>query len=168
MPTLLRLFSAVLSLALMAGCSASSGSKLIGQPAPETRITLLDGDQVALNQYIGHGSPVVVAFWATTCMYSPRAVEKLDHLAATLKPRGVQFIAISIDKEKAADDVRNMIKYRDMKNFTHAFSGNDVHDEAYISFDGGELPYILVIDGTGKVVAAGDKASVVEEYFKPA
>ena len=149
------------------GCSGSNSAKLIGQPAPATRVQLLDGDPAPLSQFMGNGKPLVLVFWASTCMYSPRTIESLDKLAVKLQPRGVQFLAVSIDKNKAESEVRDLIKYRDMGHFVHAFSGNDVHDEAYISFQGDELPYVLVIDGAGKIVAAGHRASVVEEYFFP-
>ena len=162
-----KLLSIILLGFLVVGCSAASGSKLIGKPAPLSRVTLLDGDIVALDQFVGHGKPAVLAFWATTCSYSPRAIESLDRIAVKLKPQGVQFLAISIDKSDAIEKLHGMVKYREMKNLTHCYSGNDVYDEAYISYDGGELPYFVVIDGQGTVVAAGNKASVVEDYFKP-
>jgi hypothetical protein len=151
---------------LLSGCSASRSSNLVGQRAPLSRITDMDGQLTSMGKYIGSGAPTVIVFWATTCRISPRAVEKLDGMAKRLKPRGVQFLAVNIDKASALDDVKNMIKYRDMGNLQHFFSGNDVYDEAYISYQGDEIPLFVVIDATGNIVATGHKASIVEEYFK--
>ena len=152
--------------AVLSGCAASGGAKLVGQPAPLTRLTPLVGDMTTLNQYIGQGKPTVIAFWATTCSMSPRAIERVDAMAKKLRSQGVQFLAISIDKAAAIEDVRGMVKYRRMGEFTHFFSGNDVYDEAYISYRGDQIPYFIVVDGAGTIVASGHKPSVVGDYFK--
>ena len=152
---------------LLGGCAASGTSKLIGQPAPATRVTMLnDGSIVSLDRYLGAGKPLVIAFWATTCTYSPRAMEALDRVAQKLKPQGVEFVAVSIDKADNEQRLRDLIKYRQLGDLTHTFSGNDVYDETFMAYKAGELPFFVVIDGHGIIVAAGDKVSVVEDYFK--
>ncbi|NDC39594.1 MAG: TlpA family protein disulfide reductase [Proteobacteria bacterium] len=151
---------------LIGGCAASRSSSLIGQAAPLSRVTQLDGDVTTLESFLGKGRPTVLAFWATSCSLSPRAIERVNDAAKRLKPLGVQFLAISIDKAETLPTLRSMVQYRRMSEFTHFFSGNDVYDEAYISYKGDEIPYFLVIDGKGTVVASGHKPSVVEESFK--
>lgn len=162
----LAMVLSISAIVLLSGCSASRSSNLVGQRAPLSRITDMNGQLTSMGKYIGSGTPTVIVFWATTCRISPRAVEKLDGMAKKLKPRGVQFLAINIDKATAFNDVKDMIKYRDMGNLEHFFSGNDVYDEAYISYQGDEIPLFVVIDAAGNIVATGHKASIVEEYFK--
>jgi len=160
-----HIVSIVILGAVLSGCAASGGKNLVGQPAPLTRLTQLEGDVTSLEQYVGRGKPTVLAFWATTCSMSPRAIERVDAMAKKLRPQGVQFLAISIDKVAAIEDLRGMVKYRRMGEFTHFFSGNDVYDEAYISYRGDQIPYFVVIDGAGTIVASGHKPAVVQEYF---
>jgi thiol-disulfide isomerase/thioredoxin len=161
-----HIVSIVILGAVLSGCAASGGKNLVGQPAPLTRLTQLEGDVTSLDQYVGRGKPTVLAFWATTCSMSPRAIERVDAMAKKLRPQGVQFLAISIDKVAAIEDLRGMVKYRRMGEFTHFFSGNDVYDEAYISYRGDQIPYFVVIDGAGTIVASGHKPAVVQEYFQ--
>lgn len=150
---------------VLTGCAGSVSTTLVGKPAPLTRLTGLDGDVTTLDNYVGGGKTTVLAFWATTCNLSPRAIERVDNLAKKLGPQGVRFLAVSIDKAGALEDLRGMVQYRNMKEFTHFFSGNDVYDEAYMSYKGDEIPYFVIIDGAGTIVATGHKPSVVEEYF---
>ena len=117
----------LISLSLLCvGCSSSSGAKILGKQAPLTRLTMLNSGEMISSDTLKQ--PLVLAFWATTCKSSPRAIEKLNSYADELADRGVSIVAISIDKSEAFDDVKAMIKYREIDQISHAFSGNDVYD----------------------------------------
>lgn len=146
-----------------AGC-ATDGAKLIGKPAPETRFTLLEGEYVPLKRY--RGKTVVVTFWAHWCHSSRPALLRLDEFAEKLGRNDVVFLAANLDEVKDLAEVKERIVHQDLDGFQHAFSGNAGSDEAFVAFQGGRLPYFLIIDPQGVVVAAGNSDSLVYEYFE--
>lgn len=164
MIVLLRRFLPLLVVLAAAGC-ASDGARLIGRPAPETRFTLLDGDYVALKSY--RGKTVVVIFWAQWCHRSGPAIARLQEFAAKLNRDDVVFLAASLDEVKDIGKLKDRIVYQHLDNLQHAFSGNAGYDEAYVTFEGSDMPYVLVIDPAGTVRAAGNTDSIVYDYFEP-
>lgn len=108
----------------------------------------------------------MVVFWATWCSKSRRVLNKLNAFAGRYAGRNdVVFLAASIDKADKIQDVKDRVTYTQLNNFRHAFSGNDIYDEAYISFDGDNLPFIVVIDPAGKVVHIGTEDDPVYAAF---
>jgi peroxiredoxin len=148
---------------MLTGC-AVDGQKLIGTPAPETRFTLLEGDYVPLKRY--RGKTTVLIFWAQWCHSSGPTMKRLQEFSEKMQRSDVVFLAASLDEVKDVGKLRERIVYQDLDNFQHAFSGNAGSDEAFIAFEGGRLPYIVVIDPKGVVVAAGNSDSVVYEHFE--
>lgn len=145
----------------LTGCGASSvsvGKQFINGPAPYTKVTTLDGDLISLDEF--KGKEVVLAFWATWCHRSTPVMEKLNEYAKRLKGRNdVVFLAVSVDKAEKLSKVNERAEY--LTGFRHAFSGNEAYDEAWQAFRGTDLPYVIVIDKTGRVVDVGDTEEVV-------
>ncbi len=149
------------------GCSGQSKLKneeLIGKFAPYTRLTMLDGEWVALQDY--KGKTTVMVFWATWCNKSRKALNKINAFAKSL-PAGNdgQFFAISVDKSEKLQEVKERLNSTDLSAFVPAFSGNESADEAYQAFGGESLPYIVVINKAGKVVAAGNDDAPIYQAF---
>lgn len=164
----LRRMIAVMFVAGMAflstGCAGRMGPALeIGKPAPYSRFTLLSGEWITLDQY--RGKPTVVIFWASTCSQSPKAVERLNRLVGRIGKQRGTFIAASLDKAETLEEIKEMIRLRDMDNLIHAMSGNAEYDEAYLALKGSELPYVLIVGADGTMIYAGTSVGVVEEFF---
>jgi len=151
---------------LMTACALGSRSyEWGGKPAPYTKFTMLDGSSVALDEL--RGKNVVVIFWATTCGYARRVMERLNrYLQAHGREKNLEIIAVSVDKAEKLDDVRDRIRFDELYSMRHAFSGNDVQDEAYMAFDVGSLPAVFVISPRGIVLASGGSDHVVYEALR--
>lgn len=142
------------------GCGSTAGRHFINNPAPVTLLSMEDGTTKSLSQY--EGRPVVINFWATWCKNSGPIMNRLDQFAA--KNPNVAVLAISLDKLSQEAEVKER-----MKRYPHlqlVYSGNDVSDIAYISWEGDMIPYIAVVEGDGKVVAVGNSDDIVYQYFK--
>lgn len=151
----------------MAACSGSAPeTALLGMQAPDTRFTMMDGETVLLGDMRGH--PAVVIFWATHCNKSQREIRKLNSLthAPGMKSRGVAFVAVSVDKLEKQELLNQRIQSDELTGLKHAFSGNDVSDEAYQAFDVGTLPTIIVIDPAGKIIYRGTEADEAAEALQ--
>lgn len=151
--------------AFFAGCAVNHGDKFIGQPAPYTRITMLDGTYLPLEAL--RGKTVALFFWAQWCHRSGPIMARLNEYAQKFRDRkDVVFLAVSTDKLEDLDKLKDRILYQRLDGFQHAFSGNGGGDEAFMAFEGVNLPYLLVIDPSGKVVAAGESEQVVTDNVK--
>lgn len=158
--------SAALILVILCGLLGCTppGLRFVGKPAPETRFTLLEGDYVPLKKF--RGKTVVLMFWAQWCHSSGPAIARLQEFAKKLERSDVVFLAASLDEVKDVTKLKERIVYQHLDNFQHAFSGNAGSDEAFIAFEGTNLPYLFIIDPQGVVVAAGDSDSLVYDYFE--
>lgn len=155
----------LLTVALVFGGCSSPGLRFVGKPAPETRFTLLEGEYVPLKKF--RGQTVVLIFWAQWCHSSRPVMVRLHEFSAKLGRSDVVFLAASLDEVKDVAKLKERIVYQHLDNFQHAFSGNAGSDEAFIAFEGSTLPYLLIVDPQGVVVAAGSSDSIVYDYFEP-
>lgn len=64
------------------------------QPSANLRFTLLDGGTTSLAAL--RGRPVLVAFWATTCVPCIEEVPDLVRLYREFHPRGLELIAVTM------------------------------------------------------------------------
>lgn len=74
----------------------------VGQAAPELDTVLIDGSVLTARQT--EGKVVARLFWATWCHFCVSELPGLQKLHDTYKSRGLEIIAISLDRD--ADDVR--------------------------------------------------------------
>ena len=166
---MMRRFSFVLLvvfLSFLSGCAASGpGPKeLIGKMAPWTKFTTLEGGWLSIEEL--RGKTAVVVFWASWCAKSRKKLSRLGLFAEQFAGRSdVVFVDASIDKAEKLEDVQNLITYGSFGRSRHCFSGNEYYDEAYISFRGDELPYIIIINPDGQVVDSGNDDEMVYKYF---
>jgi peroxiredoxin len=78
------------------GSSSGTESALVGNPAPDIQLDLLDGKTFRLSET--RGEVVVLDFWASwcgPCMQSMPAVEKVT---SEVKARGVRLIAVNLQE----------------------------------------------------------------------
>ena len=134
--------TALLCLALLAGCNSGSHPPRIGNAAPD--FTIKDSQHtVTLSQL--RGKPVVLNFWATWC---PPCVEEMPSLVQLQKELGnkVTILAVSEDADDAAyhqfihDHGVDLLTVRDTERKTN---------EMYGTF---KFPETFIIDSNGKII----------------
>ena len=89
---------AVVGVLFFAGQQGGKRSKLVreGDPAPEFRLTALDGQNVSLSSL--RGKVVLVHFWATWCPPCVEELPVLDRLYRSLFGSDLEVLAVSVDE----------------------------------------------------------------------
>ncbi len=161
------LVSLLILSSVLSGCSSvSPGARdLVGKPAPDVRFTLIDGTQVPLD--IAAGKTAAILFWTTWCGHSRGTIEDFEKLAKRyLGRKDIVFFAVSLDKFEDIEAVKARIQSQGLSDVTHAFSGNDIQDEAFLGFKGDSVPYVAVLDARGVVRSVGTSTSDLESYLE--
>lgn len=144
---------------VLSACSASkTGSELVGKHAPLTRVQMMDGRYLPLDEF--RGKTVVMTFWATWCSRSNKLLSELGRLSQQAGPQ-VVFLNVSVDPAEQLEKVQTRLRDPALAGTLNAFSGNAEYDEAYMSFRCNELPRVFVIDPAGVVVSTSDDAESV-------
>lgn len=155
---LFRLFLTTFLLTFI-GCSSSLKPLAIQSTAPATKFQLIDGSYVTLSEL--RGKTVALLFWSTSCSPSKRAIIDLSRQVRDMVPRpDLYVLAVNIDEDRAK--VEQVIKFNKLERLNHAFSGNGVYDEAYISFRGSDLPMAVLIGPKGEIIAQGKELDLSE------
>ena len=157
----------LLSCGGLQGCSGiSQGARdLVGAPAPYIRFTMLDGTQLPL--VFAEGKTAAIIFWTTWCGHSRGTIEEFEQIAKRYKRRkDIVFLAASLDKADQLRAVEGRIKSQGLSSVMHAFSGNDIQDEAFLAFKGESVPYLVVVDSRGVVRSVASSTSELEEYLE--
>jgi thiol-disulfide isomerase/thioredoxin len=97
----------VLSIVIMSGCGGESQSAseqttiggLPGNQAPDFALSTVTGDTLRLSDL--RGDVVLVDFWATWCGPCKMAMPHLQEIHEEYQDKGVQIVAISVDKQGA-------------------------------------------------------------------
>lgn len=152
----------VVALVLSAcGVFTLQAKELVGHPAPHARLMLFDGTEIPLSAQKGRYTAIL--FWATWCPKSRKMIARYEELARHYARRDdIDFFAVSVDKNEDFGKLKDRIKAQDLKTMTHIFSGNDSQDEAFLSFRGNSVPYLVFIDTQGVVRAVDDDFDAFE------
>jgi thiol-disulfide isomerase/thioredoxin len=120
-----------------------------GLQAPKVGFQRFGGGAVALESL--HGKVVLVDFWGTFCPPCVEEMPVLVKLAREYEPRGLVFVAPSLDDpDRAVVEVGAFIDRQVPGLAPYAAFGNDASANA---FGIHLLPTLVVIDRSGKVVA---------------
>jgi thiol-disulfide isomerase/thioredoxin len=79
--------------------TAGVNSVLIGKPAPEVRLDLLDGGKFKLSEEKGH--IVVLDFWATWCAPCMQSMPELIEVTQEFKDQKVKYVAVNMQEDRA-------------------------------------------------------------------
>ena len=145
---------------LLSGC-ASKGTSMLEQgprAAPYTRLTLIDGRYVPLQEFAER--PLVLMFWSTTCSASRSEIRRLDALAAKHGNR-IHVVAVSLDRDLRS--LEDAIRSFGLVHLTHAFSGNEAADEAYLAFQQRDIPQLFLVGTDGILYAHTQTVRALEE-----
>jgi uncharacterized protein (TIGR03435 family) len=139
----------------------SALGQIIGDPAPDfqcKKILQAPADApISLSKL--KGSFVILEFWATWCAPCRTALKKYSDLAERFVDKPIRFLAVSREKQ---EDIEKYIK----SNPSKLWIGIDSSGEAFEKYDVETLPYTLVIDKQGLILAITTAKEITEEHLK--
>jgi len=113
--------------------------------APSVTLQLLDGERVALDSL--RGRPVMVTFWATTCVGCRREVPHLVDLYEKFRARGFELVAVAM----SYDPPEQVLRFRNDKQLPYRVA-LDLDGGAARAFDDVTLtPTTFVIAADGRI-----------------
>jgi thiol-disulfide isomerase/thioredoxin len=126
------------------GQSAGTESPLVGKPAPDFTLELLDGKKFHLAEQ--KGKIILLDFWATWCGPCLNAMPQVEEVAREFQDRDVQLIAVNLQED--AKQITAMLERHNLHP-TVALDRDGVVAERYAA---NAIPQTVVIDKEGKLV----------------
>lgn len=130
--------------------AAQDGGIAVGSMAPAvSALEQLDGKAFDLSAVVGK-RPVVMEFWATWCPLCRKLEPALQRAREQYGDR-VAFVGIGVPDNQSPERQRAYIEERKM-------SGTYVFDRERVAMKAYQVPhtsYVVVLDGSGKVVYTG-------------
>jgi peroxiredoxin len=119
-------------------------SALIGKPAPDFELELLDGTKFRLS---GHRDKIVVLdFWASWCGPCQQTMPQIDKVAREFSDRGVELIAVNLEEPK--DRIQATLDRLKLKTPVALDRTGRVAEQ----YGAASIPQTVIIDRSGKVV----------------
>ena len=132
----------------------------VGQPFIDLQMFDLEGNEVALSDYVGKGKYLLVDFWASWCVPCREEMPYLKALYEKYKSQGLDIVGISVDNNhkawaKAINDLNLPWHHiSDLKG-----GGSDVL--ARYGING--IPHLMLLDRDGIIIARGLRGEGLQE-----
>ena len=130
-------------------------------------LTRLDGSKLSLPGDLS-GKVVVLDFWASWCVPCVNEVPHMKQLYAKYKPKGVEFVGISLDRPGWKAELRGFVQAQKM-NWVHTYSGKFWDDPTARAYGVRSIPRMWVLGRDGRVASAGARgmlAARIEQALK--
>lgn len=134
------------------------------RPPFYAEVSLLNGKKLSLPDG-AKGKVLVVDFWAMWCPPCLVALPHMKQLYAKYKPKGVEFLGISLDRANSRDKLAAFIKTNQIE-WLHAYSGKYWDDPTARHYGIRGIPSVWVIGKDGRVVsdnARGNLEGVIQQ-----
>jgi len=125
------------------GLEEADVSPLVGKPAPDFTLAMLEGEDFSLLK--AKGKVVVLDFWATWCAPCVRSLPPLIEAMADFSPEQVAFV--TVNQGESRKQVQRFLEIRDFQ-MPVAF---DPDMEVGAKFGAEAIPYTVVVDPNGTV-----------------
>lgn len=142
-----------LACALALAAFAASADEMPSS-APFFAATLNGADDKPLAMETLRGKPLIVNFWARWCGPCRKEIPDLAEMHARYQGKGLVVVGVAIEESNNRDSVRDFAKAYEM-NYTLVLAGvqRGVELMQVLGNPKSGLPFTLVIDRNGKVVA---------------
>jgi peroxiredoxin len=138
----------------------------IGNEAPEIDLPGLNGKNIKLSSF--RGKYVLIDFWAAWCEPCRGESPKMVTLYKEFRKKGFEIYSVSLDNNKK--DWENAIKKDGLSSWTHVSDLKYWSCEAVKKYSVDAIPYTVLIDKEGKIIAKGlrgdDLQTKLKEIFK--
>ena len=130
----------------------------------EMPMKTIDNEPVTLKEYLGKG-PVYMAFWALWCGPCKTELQFLQKMQERYGTQGLTILAIDHDTQKSLAKVRSYVA---AKGYTFKVM-IDPDSEIFQKLNGEQLPFSLLMDTNGTIVARrtgflpGDEKGIEKE-----
>jgi thiol-disulfide isomerase/thioredoxin len=135
----------------VAGCATAGGTgggggdtaPGVGEPAPDLMLTgFWDKKPMRLSQY--RGKVLLLDIWASWCIPCKEEMPELDAMAARLRDKGIEIVAVSVDEDRPAAEL--FLKTRRKWALTLAHDPDGVVPNR---LQPPKMPTSYIIDGKG-------------------
>jgi peroxiredoxin len=118
-------------------------SPLVGKPAPDFHLEMLDGKKFHLADH--KGKVIILDFWATWCGPCLQAMPQVERAATAFKDQGVQLVAVNL--QETAAQVNALLDRQQLKVAVALDRDGKVADQ----YKAVAIPQTVVIDREGKI-----------------
>jgi peroxiredoxin len=115
---------------------------------PSVQLKNIDGKTVNTASLSNDGKPFVISFFATWCKPCNRELKAIHEVYPEWQDEtGMKLIAISIDEAQNAQKVKPMV---DSEGWEYEVL-LDPNSDFFHALGGQQIPFVLIIDGDGKI-----------------
>lgn len=140
---------------------ARSGILEKGKEAPELEMQTPNGGTKALSDL--EGKVVLIDFWASWCKPCIKELPELKKVYRKYNDQGFEILGVSLDKRK--NDWTKAIEKHDM-NWVHISDLQFWNSAATEKYKINSIPFTVLVDREGKVIAKGLRAHQLEDKLK--
>ena len=148
-------------LAQAAAQSQQQGNSWVGKPAPALSLPDASGKTVSLASY--KGKYLLVDFWASWCAPCRAENPNVVRVHDEFKGKNFAILGVSLDKEKGAWE---QAIQEDKLNWTHVSDLKFWNSKAVETFKFDGIPFNVLIDPQGNVIAQGLRGEELESKLK--
>ncbi len=124
-----------------------------GAPAPDVVFRGLEDSTVVVRPHDFRGQWLLIDFWATWCAPCIAEMPRLHAAYATYKDHGLAILSVSFDPKRS--DVAAFRGRKWQMPWQHAFAPGQDFEDAPRAFEVVGIPFAVLVDPVGKIVASG-------------